>query len=121
MPVDDGHRRGGERDPVGGRQAHEGEGARRDEEDGEGNLRVRERAVGAERGQRHPAEDDEDDAEKPGRAHRVQYTPWMRLCPFVLAALLLAPACNDADDDIRANVTLLCNHEGALATAAADT
>jgi len=50
----------------------------------------------------------------------VQYTPWMRLCPFVLAVLLLAPACNDADDDIRANVTLLCNHEGALATAAAE-
>lgn len=44
----------------------------------------------------------------------------MRLCPFVLAVLLLAPACNDADDDIRANVTLLCNHEGALATAAAE-
>jgi hypothetical protein len=34
---------------------------------------------------------------------------------------MLAPvACNDADDDIRANVTLLCNHEGALATAAAE-
>jgi hypothetical protein len=31
-----------------------------------------------------------------------------------------APACNDADDDIRANVTLLCNHEGVLATAAAE-
>ena len=45
----------------------------------------------------------------------------MRLCPYVLLALLAAaPACNDADDDIRANVTLLCNHEGALATAAAD-
>lgn len=45
----------------------------------------------------------------------------MRLCPFVLIALVAAaPACNDADDDIRANVTLLCNHEGALATAAAD-
>jgi len=46
----------------------------------------------------------------------------MRSCPFVLiAVLLVAPAaCNDADDDIRANVTLLCNHEGALATAAAE-
>jgi hypothetical protein len=53
----------------------------------------------------------------------VKYTPCMRLCPFVLLAALLAvapAACNDADDDIRANVTLLCNHEGALATAAAD-
>jgi hypothetical protein len=45
----------------------------------------------------------------------------MRLCPYLLCALLAAaPACNDADDDIRANVTLLCNHEGALATAAAE-
>jgi hypothetical protein len=46
----------------------------------------------------------------------------MRLCSFVLVALLsmTAAACNDADDDIRANVTLLCNHEGALATAAAE-
>jgi hypothetical protein len=52
----------------------------------------------------------------------VQYTPRMRLCSFVLVTLLaVAPAaCNEADDDIRANVTLLCNHEGALATAAAD-
>lgn len=51
----------------------------------------------------------------------MQYTPEMRLCSFVLVACLIAaPACNDADDDIRANVTLLCNHEGALATAAAD-
>ncbi|HWE31617.1 MAG TPA: HEAT repeat domain-containing protein [Polyangia bacterium] len=45
----------------------------------------------------------------------------MKLCSFVLLALwAVAPACNDADDDIRANVTLLCNHEGALATAAAE-
>ena len=45
----------------------------------------------------------------------------MRLCSFVLLlALAGTPACNDAEDDIRANVTLLCNHEGALATAAAD-
>ena len=48
----------------------------------------------------------------------------MRLCPFVLALVAFvvvgAAACNDADDDIRANVTLLCNHEGALATAAAE-
>jgi hypothetical protein len=52
----------------------------------------------------------------------VQYTPRMRLCSFVLVTLLaVAPAaCNEADDDIRANVTLLCNHECALATAAAD-
>ncbi len=39
----------------------------------------------------------------------------------MLAGLLLAvPACSDTEDDIRANVTLLCNHEGALATAAAE-
>jgi hypothetical protein len=45
----------------------------------------------------------------------------MRLCSFVLLlALAGTPACNDADDDIRANVTLLCNHEGALAMAAAE-
>ncbi len=45
----------------------------------------------------------------------------MRMCSFLLIGLLAAaPACNDADDDIRANVTLLCNHEGVLATAAAD-
>jgi hypothetical protein len=46
----------------------------------------------------------------------------MALRSYLLLALLTAtaPACNDADDDIRANVTLLCNHEGALATAAAD-
>ena len=51
----------------------------------------------------------------------MQYTPGMRLCSFVLlVALAGTPACNDADDDIRANVTLLCNHEGALATAAAE-
>ena len=51
----------------------------------------------------------------------MQYTLAMRLCPYLLCALLAAaPACSDADDDIRANVTLLCNHEGALATAAAD-
>ena len=54
----------------------------------------------------------------------MQYTLRMRLCSFVLAlaafAVVGAAACNDADDDIRANVTLLCNHEGALATAAAE-
>jgi len=38
----------------------------------------------------------------------------------LMALLAAAPACSDADDDIRANVTLLCNHEGALATAAAE-
>jgi len=50
----------------------------------------------------------------------VQYTPRMRLCPLVAAVFLFAAGCNDAEDDIRANVTLLCNHEGALATAAAE-
>lgn len=52
----------------------------------------------------------------------MQYTPGMRLCSYLLLGVLLAaaPACNDADDDIRANVTLLCNHEGVLATAAAE-
>jgi hypothetical protein len=46
----------------------------------------------------------------------------MALRSYLLLGWLVvaAPACNDADDDIRANVTLLCNHEGALATAAAD-
>jgi hypothetical protein len=48
----------------------------------------------------------------------------MRLCPLLAAVLLVLGcalgACNDADDDIRANVTLLCNHEGALASAAAE-
>jgi HEAT repeat protein len=34
--------------------------------------------------------------------------------------LAAAPACSDNDDDIRANVTLLCEHEGVLATAAAE-
>src|SRR5215470_17755458 len=56
-----------------------------------------------------------------GERIRVQYTPGMRLCSFVLlVALAGTPACSDADDDIRANVTLLCNHEGALAVAAAE-
>ncbi len=51
----------------------------------------------------------------------MQYTLAMRLCSYLLLALLAAaPACSDSDDDIRANVTLLCNHEGALATAAAE-
>ena len=44
----------------------------------------------------------------------------MRLRSLVLLALLWVSACNDADADIHANVTLLCNHEGVLATAAAD-
>jgi hypothetical protein len=45
----------------------------------------------------------------------------MRLCSLLLlAGLVVAPACSDAEDDIRANVTLLCSHEGVLATAAAD-
>ena len=39
---------------------------------------------------------------------------------IVAACLVLAAACNDVDDDVHANVTLLCNHEGALAQAAAD-
>ncbi|MDB4967622.1 MAG: hypothetical protein JWN44_3311 [Myxococcales bacterium] len=54
----------------------------------------------------------------------MQYTPSMRLRPFVgmvlVVCLSAAPACNDNDDEIRHNVTLLCNHEGALAMAAAD-
>ena len=52
----------------------------------------------------------------------MQYTLPMSLRSYLLAGWLVAvaPACSDADDDIRANVTLLCNHEGALATAAAD-
>ena len=53
----------------------------------------------------------------------MQYTLRMKLCPLVLlltSLLAAAPACNEADDDIRANVTLLCNHEGALAMAAAE-
>ena len=52
----------------------------------------------------------------------MQYTLPMALRSYLLLGWLVvaAPACNDADDDIRANVTLLCNHEGALATAAAD-
>jgi hypothetical protein len=45
----------------------------------------------------------------------------MRLCSWVLVITLAgAAACSDVDDDIRANVRLLCNHEGALATAAAE-
>jgi hypothetical protein len=44
----------------------------------------------------------------------------MHLRSLLALCLLLAPACSDADDDIRANVTLLCNHEGALAMAAAE-
>ena len=39
---------------------------------------------------------------------------------IVAACLVLAAACNDVDDDVHANVTLLCNHEGTLAQAAAD-
>jgi HEAT repeats len=52
----------------------------------------------------------------------LQYTLSMPLRPLVIACLLLAaaPACSDADDDIRANVTVLCNHEGMMATAAAE-
>jgi hypothetical protein len=38
----------------------------------------------------------------------------------LVALLVAAAACNDVDDDIRGNVTLLCNHEGALAMAAAE-
>jgi hypothetical protein len=56
----------------------------------------------------------------------VQYTLSMRLRSFGKVALVTcmlgvgAGACSESDDDIRANVTLLCNHEGALAVAAAD-
>jgi hypothetical protein len=40
----------------------------------------------------------------------------------LLACLLavIAVACNDSDDQIRASVTILVNHEGSLATAAAE-
>jgi hypothetical protein len=38
----------------------------------------------------------------------------------LLVVLALLAGCTDVDDDIRANVTLLIHHEGALATAAAD-
>jgi hypothetical protein len=46
----------------------------------------------------------------------------MRLRSFGLLFGLLAglAACSDADDDIRKDVTLLVNHEGATAMAAAD-
>jgi hypothetical protein len=49
----------------------------------------------------------------------------MRRCSFLLLLAVFfvlggTPACNDVDDDIHANVTLLCNHEGALAMAAAE-
>jgi HEAT repeat protein len=40
-----------------------------------------------------------------------------RLCAW-LALLLSWTACSDADDQIRASVTLAVNHEGALASAA---
>lgn len=43
-----------------------------------------------------------------------------RLSSVLLVAFVALAACNDADDDIRANVTILVNHEGALATAAAE-
>jgi HEAT repeat protein len=43
-----------------------------------------------------------------------------RLRSVLIVAALVAAACSDADDDIRANVTILVNHEGALATAAAE-
>jgi hypothetical protein len=55
-----------------------------------------------------------------GERMRVQYTPPMRLRPWLLA-LLLVGGCSDRDEsDIRADVTLLANHEGATAVAAAD-
>ena len=43
-----------------------------------------------------------------------------RRCCFVLLACLALGGCDDADGDIHANVTLLSQREGALATAAAD-
>src|SRR5216110_2610376 len=85
-----------------------------------GRRRLRDRAP-ADAADRQAAEDDVDDTEGSGGTHRVQYTLRMKLCPLVLlltSLLAAAPACNEADDDIRANVTLLCNHEGALAMAA---
>lgn len=48
----------------------------------------------------------------------MRFRPWLPSLVLALGGALAA--CNDADDDIRANVTLLCNHEGALASAAAE-
>jgi hypothetical protein len=39
---------------------------------------------------------------------------------IVVACVIFAAGCSDVDDDVHANVTLLCNHEGTLAQAAAD-
>jgi HEAT repeat protein len=59
----------------------------------------------------------------------VEYTPRMRRCSFgVVAWLVVASAavglgvsgCHDDADDIRASVTILVNHEGALAMTAAE-
>lgn len=51
----------------------------------------------------------------------MQYTPAMCARSWLVPVLLFgAAACSDADDQIRADVRLLCNHQGALAVAAAD-
>jgi hypothetical protein len=54
----------------------------------------------------------------------MQYTLSMRPRPWLIVCLLwltaAAAACNDVDDDIRASVTVLCNHEGIPATSAAE-
>jgi hypothetical protein len=44
----------------------------------------------------------------------------MRARSWLLLVGVIFAACSDSDDEIRADVRLLCNHEGALAVAAAD-
>jgi hypothetical protein len=57
-----------------------------------------------------------------GERMRVQYTPTMRWRSLALVVMVMAvPACSDRDEaDIRADVTLLSNHEGAIAATAAE-
>src|SRR5260370_30094778 len=57
-----------------------------------------------------------------GERMRVQYTPAMHWRPSWLVMVVTALfACSDRDEaDIRADVTLLSNHEGAIAATAAD-
>src|SRR5215470_14635693 len=54
-----------------------------------------------------------------GRASQLEYTLAMVRTSLMLTWLVLAPlGCSDADDQIRASVTIAVNHEGALASAA---